>query len=75
MLTFQDSLDVLLEMKLCSVAEQVYTMLYGKSQLIQQKVVAKEKIIPRNIPQIESISYICCGEAYEKTSKFEKKFA
>jgi hypothetical protein len=39
------------------------------------KVVAKEKIIPRNIPQIESISYISCGEAYEKTSKFEKKFA
>ena len=44
----------------------------GKCQFVQQKAVAKEKIIPRNIPQIESISYICCGEVYEKTSKFER---
>jgi len=34
-LIFQDRFDILLEMRLSGVAEQGYTVLYGKSQLIK----------------------------------------
>jgi hypothetical protein len=42
-----------LGIRLSGVAEQVYTRLYGKSQFIQQKVVAKEKIIPEKTSKFE----------------------
>ena len=67
-LNFRDRFDILLEKRLSGVAELIYAMLYGKSQLNNKERTMRSILIPSAIAAL-SLLVAGCGKTEHADSR------